>query len=534
MRLAIAVMVVCLGAVHPVWAQGSFGDGGGSQGPMVGDGDVSNRQLFLSPGDKTEWSFEAKGHDGIQIEITSSVFDPAIAIVDEQGKKLAENDDIEPGNQMARIVFALPKAGKYRAVVTNYKGSAGGAFDFRATRFLVVDAPPNALTSMMLDDKAARAHLVVDKPGEYVIAQHGAARSAYLKIVNSRGVTLDDAIRFLPSTSGYVRCVFTAPEAGTYFAQFTTADKLAIRWLPVTMRAATTGQEVACDFGSDEVVHWTIPGKKWDIVQARLASDSPDARFTVRSRPDPDPEKRAFVDFDGAQTWERAVVAFLADSSVVIETAEMEGRATKAALRVERTGRPLPAPGRQESKLGWGDADIWTLRAKPGDVVRIKVVSSTYKVDVAALSPTGVSSWIASSGAPPVGATTLTVDSDGQYAFAVRGGGVGDYRLEVAVTPPRTLGEGVTRGELKADAPDVWRFHAGADEDVLFKIDGADGLSYGQVIGPDGKGAGATHLQDPKHGYLLRFISTTAGDYTLKIAAPNGGAYTIRRIPLRL
>lgn len=519
------------------WAQGGFGGGGGGfggaqQGPLVGDDEVASRSLFLSPGDKTEWNFEAKEHEGIQIEITSFVFDPAVAIVDEQGKKLAENDDIEPGNQMARVVFALPKAGKYRAVVTNYKGSAGGAFSFKSTRFRVLDAPVGVLTSLILDDKPVRARLVVDKPGDYVIAQHG-ANGGFARIVNSRGVSEDSKVRSTGGGPDSMRWIFAASEPGVYFVQFASAEKPAIRWLPVTIRAAAPGQVVACDLGPDEVVHWTIPGKRWDILQVALASDSTEGRFTVNPLPSSDPDRPTYVRFNGADGANRSVVEFLADSQAVIETSEREGKPMKAVLKPMRVGRPLPAPGRQDSKLGWGDVDIWTLRAKPGDVVRITCVSTTYRTSVVGLDADGGGVyWFASSGAPPVATTTLAINSDGQYAFAVTGGGVGAYRLDVSVTPPRTLGAETAHGELKADAPDVWRFHAAADEDVLFKIDGAEGLSSTLVIGPDGKDAGAAQLRDPKHGYLLRVVTKAAGDYTLKISAPNGGGYTIERIPL--
>src|SRR5688572_22636762 len=76
--------------------QGGGMGGGGIQGGSANfstDSDEFSRDLFLTPGDRTEWTFEAKENDTVFVRITSSTFDPAVAIEDEKGTKLVENDD---------------------------------------------------------------------------------------------------------------------------------------------------------------------------------------------------------------------------------------------------------------------------------------------------------------------------------------------------------------------------------------------------------------------------------------------------------
>src|SRR5688500_14532822 len=82
---------------------GGFGGAGGGQGPQGGgfgggqsgggdfasDAEEFRKTLFLTPGDRTEWEFEAKANETVLVQVTSNVFDAAVAIHDEKGAKLA-------------------------------------------------------------------------------------------------------------------------------------------------------------------------------------------------------------------------------------------------------------------------------------------------------------------------------------------------------------------------------------------------------------------------------------------------------------
>ena len=123
---------------------GGFGFGGssgGSGGWNAGRSDPSlnllreQRNLFLSPSDRTEWTFEATPNETVLIAVRSNLFDPAVALVGPDDKVLAENDDIAPGNQMAQVIYDVSTSGTYKAVVTNYKGTAGGPFELTFSRF---------------------------------------------------------------------------------------------------------------------------------------------------------------------------------------------------------------------------------------------------------------------------------------------------------------------------------------------------------------------------------------------------------------
>jgi len=62
------------------------------------------------------------------IDLHSAAFDAYLKLVDAKGKVLAENDDIAPDNQDARLIFTPPAAGKFRIVATSFEGQGSGDY----------------------------------------------------------------------------------------------------------------------------------------------------------------------------------------------------------------------------------------------------------------------------------------------------------------------------------------------------------------------------------------------------------------------
>jgi WD40 repeat protein/tetratricopeptide (TPR) repeat protein/tRNA A-37 threonylcarbamoyl transferase component Bud32 len=62
------------------------------------------------------------------IDMESPAFDTLLRLEDDQGKKLAENDDISPSNLNSRIVFRPEKDGPYRIVATSYQRRGSGDY----------------------------------------------------------------------------------------------------------------------------------------------------------------------------------------------------------------------------------------------------------------------------------------------------------------------------------------------------------------------------------------------------------------------
>src|SRR5262249_16210150 len=79
----------------------------------------------------------------VVIEMESKQFDTYLKLVDQNGKTLAENDDIDPANKnLNSRVWFLPKVdGDCRIIATSYQESGRGAYVLRVSEFAPKSAP---------------------------------------------------------------------------------------------------------------------------------------------------------------------------------------------------------------------------------------------------------------------------------------------------------------------------------------------------------------------------------------------------------
>jgi hypothetical protein len=70
------------------------------------------------------------------VVLESAAFDAFLTLEDPAGKKLADNDDIDPGvNTNARLVFEAPKTAAYRLVATAFEQRGNGAYTLTMHEF---------------------------------------------------------------------------------------------------------------------------------------------------------------------------------------------------------------------------------------------------------------------------------------------------------------------------------------------------------------------------------------------------------------
>jgi len=142
---------------------GGFGGGGmggaGGRSGNIGDTETTKTHI-LTPGDKAEWPLEMKAGDVLILKAVSTNFDPAITVVDDKNVKLAEYDDEEPGMQNARVLVYFPKAGNFKALVSNYRSNAGGQYTFSMQRFTAIDGLIGTPTSWKSETESATAPMM--------------------------------------------------------------------------------------------------------------------------------------------------------------------------------------------------------------------------------------------------------------------------------------------------------------------------------------------------------------------------------------
>ncbi|WP_071515873.1 trypsin-like peptidase domain-containing protein [Geitlerinema sp. PCC 9228] len=88
----------------------------------VGDSRLSDRSLYDT------FSFSGRRGQRVQILLESPDFDTYLILVDENGEKLAENDDFRRGNTNSALRVNLPYTGSYRVLVNAYDRTGRGRY----------------------------------------------------------------------------------------------------------------------------------------------------------------------------------------------------------------------------------------------------------------------------------------------------------------------------------------------------------------------------------------------------------------------
>ncbi|MFG6104693.1 trypsin-like peptidase domain-containing protein [Leptothoe sp. EHU-05/26/07-4] len=78
-----------------------------------------------------EYYFNGQQGQDVTITLTSQDFDAYLLLIDEQGNKIAENDDTAQNNSDAAIQIKLPYTGEYRIIVNAYDQTGQGQYQMR-------------------------------------------------------------------------------------------------------------------------------------------------------------------------------------------------------------------------------------------------------------------------------------------------------------------------------------------------------------------------------------------------------------------
>jgi hypothetical protein len=71
--------------------------------------------------------------DRLTITVTSTAFDPMVAVIAPDGSTLAENDDGEDGTTNAALTLTIPQSDRYTVRVRNFGQTTGGSFQLQVT-----------------------------------------------------------------------------------------------------------------------------------------------------------------------------------------------------------------------------------------------------------------------------------------------------------------------------------------------------------------------------------------------------------------
>lgn len=92
-------------------------------------GRLSARDAVLEDGSRYDpYRFSGSSGQQVTIYLSSQDFDPYLILLDPQGRRIYENDDISRSDRNSRLVVTLPTTGTYTAVANSYEAGKNGRY----------------------------------------------------------------------------------------------------------------------------------------------------------------------------------------------------------------------------------------------------------------------------------------------------------------------------------------------------------------------------------------------------------------------
>ncbi|MGD1864299.1 MAG: PPC domain-containing protein [Phormidesmis sp.] len=94
-----------------------------TEGSLVsGDAVLDDGSLY------DQYKFSGAGGQYVTIFLESNDFDPYLILLDPNGQRIGENDDISRTNRNSRLIVTLPATGTYTAVANSYESGKNGGY----------------------------------------------------------------------------------------------------------------------------------------------------------------------------------------------------------------------------------------------------------------------------------------------------------------------------------------------------------------------------------------------------------------------
>jgi hypothetical protein len=75
-----------------------------------------------------QYIFSSRSGQQVIIYLESRDFDPYLILLDPEGRRIGENDDISASNRNSRLVVTLPVTGTYTVVANSYESGKNGRY----------------------------------------------------------------------------------------------------------------------------------------------------------------------------------------------------------------------------------------------------------------------------------------------------------------------------------------------------------------------------------------------------------------------
>lgn len=153
-RLGVISMVVSL-AVCQTWHVAK------ADGLLDTEGSLTSSDDVLDDGSLYDrYQFSGNSGQRITISLESQDFDPYLILLDPQGRRISENDDISRSDRNSRLVITLPATGIYTVVANSYESNTGGGYTIKVDQGSNRSSSPQELAAT-IPNSTARCNTVL-------------------------------------------------------------------------------------------------------------------------------------------------------------------------------------------------------------------------------------------------------------------------------------------------------------------------------------------------------------------------------------
>lgn len=532
---AIVALVAMLGGQQGGAGGGGFG-GGGMSGKFFSDGAEGELQTYnhiLTPGDRGEWPIAAKKGDVVIIKASSDVFDAALEIVDEKDKVIAQNDDIEDGNQAAQVLVQFPVDGKYRALVKGYKSAAGGKYTMEIRRlkslnmdfekpFLANFPAKGSLVLRIPEGKGGTVAFSVytdDYPNISLIRANGARE----KLEVERGLHSLQT-KFESSKEGASYIWFESYYRDLPFKAIAAVSK------PAPLKVSSEGSKSVLRTGHLEL--WEISLKKGETVEVpKLPKNLRMGMKEAMSESDDKSGTPALIKLAAEKHTDKYFAA--RDSKTIFSVMSFEENDIPYTMVVKPAARLWPGGDKISDSIGIGESRLYSVSAKMGDIIKFNGSAKAFDMVIEIHDFTGNSVSLSDDIDNFDPGMTFFVGKTGVYTVVVRSlgnGGGGAFTLTKEVIPVVALPQNKwANSEVKEGSPSRWHISLKKGELYMVRVKTNNFKPTFAINLPDGEYFSFDGMVIGDKQAFATFIAPSDGEFTVTVASDEGfGKYEIK------
>lgn len=502
----------------------------------VADLETQTQSLILTPGQPAEIEFEAEPNDVVIASVDSQLFDPALKLITESGEVLIENDDRTLGDQSPQILKRLTHKGKYKFIVTGYKGAAGGRFSIHIRRFNAPVVPTPRESYDFIDERADWKTIELKKDTPTTVGIYG-SRATVPSGFDQNGFPLDNRNDAHSFESGG-RCTFTSPIDQEIYIQIPRRGyrSFTIDAIPIKFENIELNQVVKGSLYRSESTHYLFDANAGDLL--RFQTGPGRSGFQVQLKPVSLKNEKPGVShtyLPGKEKHSNQLTFFIKEpGQYEAIIAHSEFRDKNFELSVSHIAKEWI--NNQPQTLTVGDNSYYKLNLGLGQLIDLTMSSTVFDLDFALYTPDG-------SQLVEIDDTGDSTDAKFQFLVTVPGtyyarigshgrGGGGEFNLSKSVHLPEKF---QNNGQLtiNTERPKLINIEFEKGKLAYYRLESNSPELSVQLYQPNGNRHSISALREPSGSMILQVNPELTGNFLLVVRCNSGEAkFSLKKIDI--